>query len=168
MRIGTCLLHALTGAFVIAYVHTAFGNGRNTPEPRGASPVKAICRQVGNEKLEISRVKLTHGDQLDETLQVVIGGDIERLSIREIKELRFLTNEINADGFRKAEISRADNPGKTSAMVQVRSGATPIRLKGFRSSGTSVSIDLSKCQAVAFSPAKKALTGSSYRLRTAD
>jgi hypothetical protein len=51
----------------------------------------------------------------------------------------------------KAKIARIDGTEETSAMVQIRSGGTTIRLTGFRSNGAKVSIDLSSCQAVEFS-----------------
>lgn len=168
MRIGTCLLLLLTGALIIGNVQIAFGNGRTTPQPSGASPLKAICSQSGGGQLEIFRVRLIDGDGFDETLKVAIGGVTEGLSLSEIKQLKFLTTEINAAGFMKAEISRTDAAEETSAMVQVRSGGTTIRLTGFRSSGTSVSIDLSRCQAVAFSLVHEGATDSNYRPVTAD
>jgi len=93
---------------------------------------------------------------------------MEGLSLGQIKLLRFLTTEINADGFSEAKISRIDDTEETSAMVQVRSNGTMIRLMGFKSNGTSVSIDLSKCQAVSFSLVGEGTTDSNYRPVTAD
>ncbi len=168
MRIGTCLLFLLTGALVISNVQIAFGNGRTTPKPRDASPLKAVCSQSAGGQLEIFRVRLIDGDGSDETLKVTIGGVIKRLSLSEIKLIRFLTRKINANGFMKAKISRNDGTEETSAMVQVRSDGTTIRLMGFTSNGTSVSIDLSKCQAVAFSFVGEGATDSNYRPVTAD
>lgn len=162
MRIGTCLIYLLTGALVISNVQIAFGNGRTTPRPRGASPLKAICSQSEGGQLEIFRVKLVGGDGSDETLKVTIEGVTEGLSLSEIKQLRFLTTEINADGFMKTEISRTDGAEETSAMVQVRSGDTMIRLTGFRSSSASISTQLSRCQAVAFSLVGEGETDSNY------
>jgi hypothetical protein len=63
----------------------------------------------------------------------------------------------------KVEISRADGSEKTSAMMQVRSGGSTVRLTGFTSSGASVNIDLSGCLAVAFSLAGEGATDPNYR-----
>jgi len=168
MRIGTCLLYFLTGALVIGNVHFAFGNGRTTPQPRGASPLKAIVSQSEGRQLEIFRVRLIDGVDFDETLKVTSGGVTEELSLREIKLLRFLTTEINADGLMKAKIVRIDGTEETSAMVYIRSGGTTIRLTGFKSNGTKVSIDLSSCQAVEFSLVHGGAPDSSYRPVKAD
>ena len=168
MRIRTCLLLLLLGTLIIGNFQIAFGNGRTPPQTIGASPLKAICGQSEGEQLEIFRVRLIDGDDFDGTLKVTVDGVTEGLSLNEVSQLKFLTKEINSDGFMKAEISRTDTDKETSAMVQVRSGDTTIRLRGFRSSGTSVSIDLSRCQAVAFSLVHEGSTDRIYTPVTAD
>lgn len=168
MRIGTCLLFLFTGALVIGNVQLAFGNGRTVPQTMGASPLKASCTQIDGGQLEIFRVRLINGDDFDETLEVTSGGVTEDLSLREIKILRFLTTEINADGLMKARIVRIDGTEETSAMVQVRSGGAAIRLTGFKSKGTKLSIDLSSCQAIELSFPKGGEPNSSSRPVTAD
>jgi hypothetical protein len=168
MRIGTCLLFLFAGPLVIGNVQLAFGNGRTVPQPMGASPLKASCIQIDGGQLEIFRARLINGDDFDETLEVTSGGVTEDLSLREIKLLRFLTTEINADGLMKAKIVRTGGTEETSSMVQVRSGGTAIRLTGFKSNGTKLSIDLSSCQAVELSSLQEGEPNSSYRPVTAD
>jgi len=163
MRIGTRLLFLLTGALVSGNIQIAYGNGRTTPPPSGASPIKAICSQRAGGQLQVFRVRLTNGDGSTETLNVTIGGVTEGMALRGIKRLRFLTSQINGDGFMKAAILRTDGTEETSAMVQVRSGGSKVRLTGFTSSGASVSIDLSSCTAVELSFAGGSATDSDYR-----
>jgi hypothetical protein len=168
MRIGTCLLFLLTGALVIGNVQFAFGNGRTIPQSTDTSPLKAICSQSDGGQLEIFRVRLIDGDDFDETLEVTSGGVTEELPLREIKLLRFLTTEINADGLMKAKIALIGAREETLAMVQVRYGETAIRLTGFRSNGTKVSVGLSSCQAVEFSVLQGGAPSSNYHPVTVD
>ena len=128
MRIRTCLLLLLTGTFIIGNFQIAFGNGRIPPQTSGASPLKAICSKSEGEQLEIFRVRLIDGDDFDGTLKVTVDGVTEEFSLNEVSQLKFFTKEINSDGFMKVEISRTDTDKKISAMVQVRSGDTTIRL----------------------------------------
>lgn len=169
MRIGTCILFLFTAALVIGNVQQlAFGNGRTVPQPMAASPLKASCIQIDGGQLEIFRVSLINGDDFDETLKVTSGGVTEDLSLREIKQLRFLTTEINADGLMKAKVVRIGGTEETSAMIQVRSKGAAIRLIGFKSNGTKLSIDLSSCQAVELSFLQGGYPNSNYRPATAD
>lgn len=158
MRIISCLLSLLVGILIVGNVQIAFGNGRTTPPPSDALPLNAICNQSEGGQLEIFRVRLIEGDGVGETLKVSTGEDIAEISLRKIKQLKFLTTKVNADGFMKAEIIGTDNAEVTPAMIQVRSSDTAIRLTGFTSKGTSVGVDLLKCQAVAFSLIHKGST----------
>ncbi len=163
MGIRRCFIFSLVTALVIGNVQIVCGNGRPVPQTREAVPAKAICSQSEGGEVEIFRVRFVAGNDSMETIKVTSGSVMEELSLREIKRLEFLTTESTTGGFMKAEVSRFHSPEKISSMVQVRSNDTAILLVGFTSNGTSVSIELSKCQAVDFFAVGKAWTQPTNR-----
>lgn len=151
MRVRTSLFCLLIGTLIIGNIQVALGNGRTMPRSSGTLPLKATCTQIEGDPLEIFRVRVVGGGGSDETLRVSMGGVTEELSLREIKQLRFSSTETNDDGFMNVEILGINGPEIKPAMVQVRSLDTAISLTGFRSNGSSVSIDLSRCMTIEFS-----------------
>jgi hypothetical protein len=150
------LLTLVLSIVVVLTADTVYPNGRTTPKSTGIAPIKATCidRSKG-ERHDIFRARIT-GIQDSQKINVVIDGVREELALPDIKRLTLPTAQVNGEGFMKGTVVRQGGTEQMEALAQVKSGSSKVRMAGFKSDGTAISIDLSKCKEVEFASAAAA------------
>ena len=145
----------VSGIIAILTTETAYPNGRQPPRPANVSPIKATCSErSGGVRHEILRARIISGGEgSSQMLSVLTGGIREELALADIKRLALPTAQVNGEGFMKATVVRREGTEEIGTLVQVKSGSSKVRLAGFKSDGTAINIDLSRCKGLEFSPA---------------
>lgn len=157
MYTATRLICCIVGMSATLVVAPVFPNGRTSPLLADMVLVRAICedRSDGSQH-EILRARVVSSDGVAKPLDVRVGTASEQLGISRIKSMKLPSDISDSDGFMSAAIIREDDQHEMAMMVQVGSAKSPLRLVGFTSDGSSISVDLSQCKKVDFTRMKSA------------
>jgi hypothetical protein len=139
-------------ALTLVATATAYANGINPPRVRGGSVITASClERSGQRQHDILRARVASGNQSSELLNVRVGEASEQVPITQIESITFTGTTIDRNGFADASLMRRADSSDEPVAVQVRSAGSAVRLIGFKGSGSTVSVELQKCERIEFS-----------------
>ena len=148
-RIRLALL--VVGAVAMIGVGVAHGNGINPPRVKAASVIAASCLERSTQaQREILRARITTGTQSSDVVDVRTGDAREEVAIRDIASIGLTATTADKDGFVDGSLTRRDASTPEKVAVKVRTRDSAVRLAGFSDGGSTVTIDLAKCERIDF------------------
>jgi hypothetical protein len=139
------------GAIVMIAAGVAHANGINPPRLKGASVIAASCVERSTQaQRDFLRARITTGDQSSDVLDVRTGDAREEVAIREIASILLTATPVDKDGFVDGSLTRRDASTPEKVAVKVRTRDAAVRLAGFSDAGSTVTIDLAKCERIDF------------------
>ena len=139
------------GAMVVIGAGVAEANGINPPQVKGASVITASCLERSTQShREFLRARIRAGRQSSDVVSLRRGDTTEDVPLREISSIRFAGTAIDHDGFLAGSFMRRDARASEPIAVKVRTPDAAVRLAGFSKSGSTVAIELAKCEQIDF------------------
>lgn len=144
------LVFILVGTFFLVNAKSVLGNGRTVAQPANAQTFTANVKLNTGDEVEILRAKLVEGEATHQYFNVSMGGVTRQIYFYDIKNIRFLSETPDSDGFMKADISLIYDLDESSVMVRVFDKNTMSHLRGFGRNGSVISVALPSCKQIEF------------------